>query len=721
MMSYLKALGILRVVGRQLDPEVKGRWTPAGTFELQSETSADELVEWFVVEYVPAIVLSPWNGGSGFFPKGNTTAAGALAAIGESTDPRLLHYGDVIAETRKLLINLGLTEKPTEEAKLTLIRHLRASWPDEALEWLDAAVVEGPKTVARLPVLGAGGGDGRFDFSSNYMQSLPPVLGLSKKSNPRDLLAGALFDERAELTRTSFAHLDRQDSPVVSATPATAKSVGNPWDLVLAIEGSLVLTASAARRHESGRRPQAVAPFAVRPTAAGFASASEVEASSQEVWLPIWGSFASLKEVIALSREARAQVGRANALSGLDFARASAEMGVARGIDVFERYAILERSGQSNLAVPAGRIEVAPRPAALALETIGRWLSALERSLGEMPESVRFAVGALRRAAFSLAERGGPAEVEAVIIAMGRVESALVRSSAAASRAGLRPPTRLSAKAWVEALDQAAPEVAVAVSMGSLRDPLHMRSAHPAMRDYIHGTQPTKTGHAYPEPGEPRRLRETRRPFDLLAELLARRYSDAGRLVRAEGPAERLANRTDLEQDAGRLLDYKFATPCDLDAARALAGGRLEGDRIFGLLRGLCLLDYDTEKVGMLKPSLPSDPNPTYDLLALAWAGTKKVPLRPRPDWPARLANDDLESVLREAHLRLRLADVEPMPSPEDLLLAQPESAATAGALLLQLTESSRLRLLKLIEAPRDDERASDEDPINPGPGGDDE
>lgn len=700
LLSYLKALGALRAISRQVDAAARGRWSALGYFELSSALDEEELTEWFSTGYVPPTILSPWNGGSGFYPKGNTTAAAALGALETSADPRLDSHRTAIAITRRILASLEIESKPTDEGKLVLIKALRAAWPDDGIEWLDASTVEGSKTVARLPILGAGGGDGRFDFSSNYMQALPAVLGIRDAESSERLLRASVLGDNAALLKASFGHLDREDSPVKSAAPG-AGAVGNPWDLVLGLEGSLIFAASATRRHESGRQPQAVAPFTARSTSAGFASASGSESGS-EVWMPVWHSAARLSEVSALSREARAQVGRQNAVTAFDFARASADMGVARGIDSFERFSILERSGQSNLAVAAGRIPVSSRPGARALGQVSTWLSQLERRLGDPPASVREALRALRTTTFAMAQTGRSDSAEEVLVAMGRLESALVRSGVA-DRAGLAPPTRLDAASWIEVLDRRSPEVAVAVSLASLRG---SSAELPTIRDYLHGTQRTRTGVEYPAGVTPRKVPGAGGWDSLLAQLHARRFVDAARSPGSDRPTGHAPAEGEQQGAVDQPLGYTAGVWCDLEAARAFAGARLDGERIVGLVGGLSLLG-GFNKVTMPQPSLSRSPNPSYDLLALAFAGTSTVPLNPRGDWPSRLATGDIESILRDAHLRLRLADINPLPAPDDLLMAKPMPHAMASALLLRLSSTSRDRIRALIEIADSDQEQS--------------
>jgi CRISPR-associated protein Csx17 len=94
--SYLKSLGVLRIVAEQRDPEAKGHWED-GCFVLATSLTADDLERFFVQEYCPSPILAPWNGGSGFYPGDNTEALDRLVG---SQDKRFDSYRSVIKEVQ---------------------------------------------------------------------------------------------------------------------------------------------------------------------------------------------------------------------------------------------------------------------------------------------------------------------------------------------------------------------------------------------------------------------------------------------------------------------------------------------------------------------------------------------------------------------------------------------------------------------------------------------
>lgn len=693
LIGYLKALGVLRIVSRQIDASARGRWGRQG-FELRAGLSHDELQEFLLTAFEPAPILSPWNGRSGFYSRGGATAVKALAAIEHAEGDRFAPYRALIGQTRRLLEELGLVATPTEADKESMVRHLRSQWPDRAVEWLDAAIVIAGDSPAYPPLLGSGGNEGSYDFSSNYIQAVVRAL------SSRELLRGAVYGASARLDRISLAHLQGDASPT-SSPSGSSPSLGNPWDLVLALEGSLTLVGGAARRHAAGTKGLLTAPFTVRSTAAGYGGAVAGEKGRAELWLPLWSGWATNQEIDNLIRESRAQVRsgsqrRRNAVSGLDFARAAGELGVARGIEAFERYTILERFGQSNLAVPAGRIEVTPRPAAAALAGIDRWLARLVGFAGSdrCPTGIAREIRRLERSCFRMATSSRPGDAQTVLHRMGEVESALARSRAAID-SGLAPLHSTPADPWLEAAGDRSAEFALAVSIASLRSD---QEDVPTMRDYLHGTKRHETRQHRQEFDPTRRhLVTARSPARLLAAIHARTHLESGRARDHSGSG---APRLGL--GAGRW--------CDLRVTRMLAAGALDPTRVISLVRGLALLDHRFTKVSPRLESAPTAPAPAYEMLALAWwrappqlPSEAQVAFGPRPGWAARLAAGEVDHVLRDSAIRLRMAGVAPVADWRDLAAGRPDGSSLAAALLTPLGGNDLAHLEKTVTMPKEE------------------
>jgi CRISPR-associated protein Csx17 len=689
LIAYLKALGVLRIVSLQLDSSVRARWTES-TFELRCESSADEIAGFLLNEYTPSPVVSPWNGGSGFHPNDRQQA---LLALEQSSEPRFEPYSRAIQLSRAALKRMGIVDKPPPGIKPALVRELRRRLPDEALPWLDAAIVVTGEKVSYPPLLGSGGNDGRYDFSNNYAQAIVQCLCSGQQDDSASWLMAALFDCETELQRKlSLGHFSRDSSPTNSPN-GEADSLGNPWDLILAVEGTLLLTAGAARRHGAALGGALVAPFTVYSTAAGYGSAVEGESGRAELWLPLWPQWSTFAEIAMLAKESRARVGRGSsrrqARTGLDFARAAGDLGVARGIAAFERYAILERAGRSNLAVPAGRVSVNERSGAHAVQSIDRWLlEVLRLGNGEHASgAVALAARKLERASFRLASRGAPQDACDTLVAIGEMEHTLARSRSTVAGSGIHPLRGAPASPWIEAANDGTAEFAIATAIASLHD---RAPRLPALRDYLHGTQ--NGGSAF-DP-ERRHAVERNSPLGTLAAIQARRHLDASRTRKVEAHESETTTkhkrRSDDEKTRNRL-EFEYGTWCDVRFARMLAAGRLDEHRVFRLLQGLVLLDHRAHTVV---------PTPITELVWMGQAQANNSQERgarmgPRPGWAARLAAGAIEPVLGDARIRLQMAGLPPICTTRDLLWgvrSDTDLGQRLGAALLLRLSPANLR-----------------------------
>ena len=87
--SYLKALGVFRLVSEQADPAARGFWRNEA-FVLSTNLTQDQLAEFFLTRYAPTPLVAPWLGGSGFLK--NDKASVSLKLFEQSLSPRLARY-----------------------------------------------------------------------------------------------------------------------------------------------------------------------------------------------------------------------------------------------------------------------------------------------------------------------------------------------------------------------------------------------------------------------------------------------------------------------------------------------------------------------------------------------------------------------------------------------------------------------------------------------------
>src|SRR5579862_302569 len=435
---YLKALGILRLAAEQSDPLATGWWS-RDTFVLDTTFEPYQLLEFFLQRYEPTPILAPWNGGSGFHKKDNTEA---ITALEKSKTERFLHFREAISTARAALKTIGLKEKPSPDEKEQLLRNCRSSFPDCALNWLDAAFILTDDGAKYPPLLGTGGNDGRLEFTNNFMQRLVEVISPetgAPTARAKDWLESSLFG--------SALAVPASKAPVGQFLPGAAgganttsgfgsESAINPWDFILMLEGALLFAAAAVRRLE-GTVPGALAyPFCVRQAAVGYGSASSTdeENSRAEMWLPLWSRPVGLAELTAVLSEGRAQLGQRAARNGVDFARAVVTLGVDRGFSAFQRYGFQVRNGLSYFATPLDRLVVRRNASADLLSEIDPWLARFRDKAGpsakQVPAAVSRALNQLENRILDLCKNANVSRLQAVLVALGQAERALARSLA---------------------------------------------------------------------------------------------------------------------------------------------------------------------------------------------------------------------------------------------------------------------------------------------------
>ena len=494
LLGYLKALGILRLVALQRDARVRLWWDVTAPV-LQSSLDSQALTDFFLTAYRPTPFVAPWNGGSGFYRKG--AADKTLGTLERATSPRLADYVAAIRAAKASLEAAGvggeiLASKTDEEARKTraktakveIIREYRAVLPESALPALDAMVVLGDDKALYAPILGSGGNDGNMEFSNNFIQRLLEVIpmqdGGPALSGSAPWVREALFGGgQAALRKAAVGQFSPRGVGGPNSGPkAFGDSLVNPWDYVLLMEGCALVAGAATRRLRAGARGTASFPFSVQVSPAGTASVTDGEARTGrgELWLPVWGKPASYPEVQHLFGEARAEVGGRQAVTGVDFARAVASLGVDRGVTAFERFAFLsgQRSGNMHLGVGLGRLPVSDEPHVGLLRQSDSWLGSLRSAMRENPPAS--AVRALRQsddAILAYCKLGGQRRLQEVLIGFGRLERLLAkgrRSDAGSGLAAVLPLQGLWAESWLEAADDRSAEFRLAAAWASISD-----------------------------------------------------------------------------------------------------------------------------------------------------------------------------------------------------------------------------------------------------------
>lgn len=677
--SYLKALGVFRLVARQSDPSVRAWWR-GDRFFIRSALGRDDLVSFLLDSYEPTPALSPWNKDAGF-KEGSSTATKTLLRIEDSDDPRLSSYRQGISVVRRLRARPDW-EAMSKEQQVALLRN---RLPDAALDWLSAAVVVGPERLGYPALLGTGGNFGRFELSPTFMDRVLRVLDSSAKGRAASSawLQAALFAVGSpRLLRDAAGQFDPGAAGGLRATAVgQGSAMTNPWDLVLTIEGAVTWASGAARRLDAASAVPSI-PFTVAPSPVGQASLSQGEKAKAELWAPVWREPLGWSSLVRLFAEGRISWNGRQARSGLDAARAISNLGVDAGIDSFVRYVVADRMGQSPLAVAVGRPTVRERSGVGTLAELDGWIERLRRAALERgaPTSLQRGLGKVDRAML-VASTGRPTAFQDLLVAVSEAETSI--SSAVRSRGdrGVPPVPWLTASEWLPALDDGSVELRLAAAValgrdGGLRNREDPRALVRTMVAPVQARPTTQDcfGRLAWADAAPLVPGLHRRPIEsVLADVLVQR-SEADRPRRDE-------MRTGTCEPS-----FPNGVMAGKDDAERFAGGEVDRRRLSALMGALLLLLPVSGSSSTLTIPVSDEPFPVvpaWRLLAPFYAQERlerpgdreSVELYPAVGWARRLVAGDVDRVMEDALVRLRLAGLSPIHSRSSL----PALAAGVG------------------------------------------
>ena len=693
--SYLKALGVFRLVSEQADPSARGFWRNEA-FTLSTTLTREQLADFFLTRYEPTPLIDPWNGGSGFLK--NDKAAGFLKQFEQSPSPRLARYQAGAKAARDLCDELNqakqaevviknepkslppeqrdaLRKDPAYKARLAevqrkfkrlkeaFIPECRLKWRGPHLEWLEAAVILDSDLSPRYPsLLGSGGNDGNLDFTDNFRQRLLDLFDITQPEASPLANTAALLEHALHGTAVigTDAHSIGQYMPGAagganSSSGLAGRANVNPWDFVLFMEGSVLFSAAASRRLGSTGASAASAPFAIRANAIGHASVSPREKSARgEQWLPLWERAATLREIRALLSEGRAQLGRNAVREPVDMARAIARLGVARGISAFERYGYIERNGQSTFAVPLGRWKVAAQPHQDLLSDIDIFRYRVSREAAGERASASLATMArrLNDAVLAVAADGSsPARWQSVLGALSDADALAAALPPSKNKFGIVPKLR---GAWLTAADDGSAEFRLAAAFASQE------------RVRRHFLPLNKFDNQLDEKGGVSVVCAGR---DFIADAIA---LIERRLVESA-------------KDASRSIGQAAGVFASLADVALFLRGALDSDRILSLVRALMAVDYKDKPRLAIPPSdeLSDDTFALFRFCLSPRHWRADIPVR--ADIFRRLASGDVVTASRLAAEHLRSHGHRP-----PLSLAAGEARHIAAAMAFPLSLRSR-------------------------------
>lgn len=624
------------------------------------------------------------------------------------SDEARLPLNQVLKLVRKL--RTLVKKSGRSSVKEEIVRACRNRLDDRTVQWIDAALVISD-TDSEAPLLGAGGIDGRAEFSKNFMlslqQTLPELVSArlvgreaeKQLQHSTNQLRSSLFGQASALTESTVGMFfpkgvggaaNASQGPRIDSD----ESMVNSWDYLLAIEGTLMLASATVRQLAAGARSKASFPFTAINSAVGYGTAVAAEKVRAEIWLPLWSRPASFAEVAHIFSEGRVQFTaseKRTVRTGFDFARAVAELGVDRGIDAFQRYGFIERNGQANLATPLGRFEVRERPLASLVYQVDNWFDAFRRATGDSkrtpPRFVR-ARARIEKAIFDLCASGQREDLLSTLVALGAAESELARGAKFREKERLRPLPGLRER-WANECDDGSIEFEIAAALASIAG---------------EGKRGTFRAHLEPVEISGSKLVWTNDESgvvwgagmlsDNLAAVLHRRSIDA----RADGASH-------------PALSGK--RPASLAAVDAFLRGLTDDARSEELLRGLSLINWHAERQAKHSSAALSTLPRIYALLKLLFLPNgllklkeqnEPITIRHEPSIVPLLRGGRVDEALEIASRRLHSSGLVPMTSrfhfpPED-------GTRLAASLLIPIDASAIKQLADLVLRPSENDNS---------------
>jgi len=738
LMSYLKALGVLRLVSEQVDSSAKGFWRDE-EFTIKSGLDSNDLLNFFISLYKPSPIFSPWNGDGGFL-----TDSGACYETIErlrklSTD-RLTLIHRIIDNIRNTASLKELGSKRSEAKQLqskynekyktradkwkkkasddekekyaeltkqiksikqSLIFLLRNEYPNESLDWLDTCLAINKDSIAMSPLLGSGGVDGRMEFSANYLANVIEIL--ENQNSLAWLKKSLLGDGLPVLAKTSIGQFAPGAIGGANATQGMeGDSLVNPWDYVLMLEGIVLLAGAVSRKLGVNQGARAVFPFTVFSSAAGESSLGQKESreSRGEIWLPLWKHPTSVKEIQKIFSEGRAELCGQQCYSAVDFARAVAALGVDRGITSFARQGFLKRNGLAFIATPLGRFDVHARANTELLREIDTWLDRFRSACkigqkGEAPARLTRALRIIDSAIFDYCRYGGHSYFQAILIGLGQAERELMRDGQWSQKNRV-PPLHGLTPDWIEASWDCSSEFELALSLAGMRGTGKVGPLRSNFEPVYIGRR--NNGVEYGTWAEKDRavVWNQANLSNNLAAVLARRMQDAAK-------------------HGNERLPLWSGYSASLESLAAFLTGQTDDNHLEELLWGLMLVDHAKPNDSRLKIDFPDSP-PLPRIYALLkplflpapivyqaehWRyvrqNEKGITIKPEPRILPLLRTGRIDDAVDIALHRLRSSGLQPMIARGEQGRLPIEGQSLAAALLFPVNSYSLDRLLRLV------------------------
>lgn len=701
---YLKALGILRLVTEQADPQARG-WWEGERFRLATTMGWSALEAFFLERYEPTPMFNPWGGRSGFYPDGSEKSARAvLTAIEKTSGSRFESYRNTVKVIRRTITESTGGKKPVEDAKERLVLALRHSVRGKSSMWMDAVtsvVGTGDNLEVEQPALfGTGGNEGSGSYTSAYMVAIEQCL----LERAWDHAISIVLSGQNQVPSSRWNQSMGQFIPEGAATP---------WDLLLAFEGACVVRSAVSSRNTTASARWMSSPFYVAPTSYGYCSEARSDEYALkngkelpgrgEQWFPLWSQPMSFGELGQMFIEGRANTKRGRATDGWSMVRAIGSLGVRQGIREFIRYGYLQRNNlATHFAVPLGRFRVPEQnaPELACLDDLDSqilpWLPRLHREASAKAASARFAQveRRLADALFTVVQHPNErSHWQSVLVGLAEVEG--VQATGSGFKVGFVPKLRPE---WVEAADDGSAEFRLALSLalqarafsretGEPLDPIR-RHWLPLDKEKPWKFAATGTGSQTRLQIGPEVVMGGRKGIDDAIALVERRLIEASQHGERRLPLQAAAKAA--------------AHPTDLGA---LIAGTVDLDRTLSLGRALMALDRELWTQQVIEVSRPSQvewPDDAWLVVRLAllpWSlklQGGEIRIGTDPAIFRRLASGDASTAVELALRRLRAAGIQ---TTVRVATASPEIARLwAAALAFPITQNTAAAFVRRLD-----------------------
>lgn len=524
--SYLKALGLFRIISLQASKNTTASWE-SNNFILETELDRQQLLSFILNEYKPSPVISPWNKGSFIFI--HRRSNGIYKDIMSSNDPRIKPIQDDIGRLERMpslsymhdtlikfknrfISNTGNAKKDNtkkdikkildgmnnimagnEEIQIStlysngieevqnavdyfeknvldlnrVIAESRATLSDDFVEWADACVVLDPdiKKIT-APLLGTGGNEGSLEYGTKFMTYVYEMLLKSKKISG-ELLESCLFGtDTKNLMKDNIGKFYPGKSGGYNQGNAieSKEFFINPWEYILLIEGLFLWSNSISKRNNPNAKNYLMSPFTVSLFQAGYPSSEVGDAKSSETWIPIWENPIHIQELYTLFATGRAVFTNKDAKTGLEFTQAVKTFGVDRGIKQFIRYITAIRKGIGNfLSIPVSTLNIDYDEKVIHSREINSIISSFKNSRPQNPPaSYENILRNLNNAAYNFTLHTDILSAQKILIACGLAEGYASRNTN-----NFKPLGKLN-PIWIQYAYDDSPEFRIALAIASI-------------------------------------------------------------------------------------------------------------------------------------------------------------------------------------------------------------------------------------------------------------